>query len=359
MTITEDEDALPWLLGLGDADGVQVPAVAEVEVPWWERPYGIAPALPVTGWRRWLDPAAWFLRPITRGDDWGKANARRSYGIQAFVGVNGGGKSLAAVATVMPSLAAGRRVLSTVRLLDFEQPGPCPGGELCDDPDGHEVQRVVLEQNPENRYLVIPRLEATGRVHAAAHPYYVPLRTMGQILDWRDGDLLLDEVQGIAGSRTYDALPPEIQTLFLQMRRRDVRVVWTTPHWSRADIILRQVTTIVTVCSGGAPQKRTSVDGTRSWSDRRYFRWETYDSAALDQWEAGTIEKAEPLLVQRVWRPKASIGNAYDTLDAVSAVGVANDSGACLHCGGGRTRRKCSCPADHGGAGGRGAAVGR
>ena len=43
---------------------------------------------------------------------------RRGFPIMAYVGPNGGGKSLAMVKDTVPSLRAGRRVLSTVRLLD-------------------------------------------------------------------------------------------------------------------------------------------------------------------------------------------------------------------------------------------------
>ena len=49
-------------------------------------------------------------------------DARRGLPIHAYVGPNGGGKSLAMVNDTIPSLDAGRPVLSTVRLIDWRAP---------------------------------------------------------------------------------------------------------------------------------------------------------------------------------------------------------------------------------------------
>lgn len=252
-----------------------------------------------------------------------KRAQRRGTPIHAYVGANGGGKSLAAVWDTLPSLAAGRPVLSTVRLLDYSDPRPCPGGKECDDESGHE--------RPEG-------------VHAAAHPLYIPFRDYSQLLEFRGGDVLLDEVTGIASSRESHSMPVQVANYLVQLRRRDVMMRWTTPNWARADKIIREVTQGATYCVGYLPKTRVAEDGSaRLWRDRRMFVWRTYDAAAFDDFTEGKRQTLRARPTDFFWRPGSAAEVAYDTLDQVMALGWANEAGLCMSCGGRRSHRKCEC----------------
>ena len=259
----------------------------------------------------------------TRNDR--KRASRRGYAIHAYVGQNGGGKSLAAVWDTLPSLEAGRNVLSTVRLLDYQNPRECPGGRACDDPANHGGTAD------------------TAGVHGAAHPLYVPFREYGQLLDFRGGDVLMDEVTGVASSRESQAMPVQVANYLVQLRRRDVMLRWSTPNWARADKIIREVTQAVTHCCGYAPVTRHTENGTRLWRDRRVFVWRTYDAMAFDDFTEGKREglKARPFDIHR--RIGSPAMYAYDTLDSVIALGWANEAGLCMSCGGKRAHPKCTC----------------
>lgn len=241
---------------------------------------------------------------------------RRFAPIAGFVGPNGGGKSYAMVQTSMPSLDAGRKVLSTVRLLDWRDPRPCDDRSCDCDKD-----------NP-NR-------------HRAAHPHYVPWRTWQQLMEAEGCDVLADEITGVASSREYSALPAPVANLLVQLRRRDVCLRWTAPNWRRADVILRECTQMVTVCTGLYPQMNHDED--RMWVEQRLLKFVSYDAALMDDFSAGKTEDLPVWAREFVWRPKNNVSTAYDTYDSVSVIGTVTEGGRCMSCGGTRRAPACSC----------------
>lgn len=248
-----------------------------------------------------------------------KRAARRGSPIHAYVGPNGGGKSLAMVNDTLPSLDAGRPVLSTVRLLDWRAPcmlcesRKCPRG--CPGP------------------LLPP------------HPLYTPFTDYRQLLDWRGGDVLMDEVTGVASSRESMSLPPQVANYLVQLRRRDVLLRWTAPNWLRADKIMREVSLAVTYCIGYLPKTRCAEDGQeRLWRDRRLFYWRTYDATVFDEFSAHKRENVKASARELFWRPSSHATRAYDTLDAVESLGATVDGGLCITCNGKRRPIPCSCP---------------
>ncbi len=256
---------------------------------------------------------------------------RRAFPIHAYIGANGGGKSLAAVYDTLPTLAAGRPVVSTVRLLD----------------------------------------PATGE----PHPLWVKLDDYRTLLQVENCDVILDEVTGVASSRESAGMPAAVANLLVQLRRRDVALRWTAPSWKRADTIIRECSQGVTLCMGFAgkainaePVEHEGPHGhslhsladasdsltclreglyshtdDRMWSSKRLFYWRTYDAAAFDEWTAFKKERCRPAARQLFWRPGSIGAAAYDTFDAVSSLGAVTDAGLCMECAGHRTRRKCSC----------------
>lgn len=275
---------------------------------------------------------------------------RRAYPIHAFIGPNGSGKSWLATYDSMLSLESGRPVLSTVRLLDWRNPGPCLGGVYCDDPDNHLVQayRWELVEQENGPPLLTGTLYETGEVHRKPHPFYVPWRSYTQLMEWRDGDVYADEITGFASSREIKNMPPQVANYLVQLRRRNVVLRWTTPSWGRADTIIREVTQAVTLCVGSVPKRRAQQVGEapRLWRDNRLFMARTYDPHEFDEVEARRLEHARPGVWAMYWRPKGLTETAYDTLDSVTALGWANEAGMCISCGGARRTPSCSC-ADH------------
>jgi hypothetical protein len=275
---------------------------------------------------------------------------RRAYPIHAYIGPNGSGKSYAASYDTMLSLAFGRPVLSTVRLLDWTDAGPCPGGAYCDDPDNHETVafRWYLAEQDSGPPVLTGERYLTGEVHRKAHPFYVPWVSYQQLIEWRDGDVFADEITGFASSREIKNMPPQVANYLVQLRRRNVVLRWTTPSWGRADTIIREVTQAVTLCVGMAPKRRVQdpSEAPRLWRDNRLFVVRTYDPHEFDEVEARRLENAKPGVWSMYWRPRALTESAYDTLDVVAALGWANEAGMCITCGGQRRTPGCGCD-DH------------
>lgn len=272
---------------------------------------------------------------------------RRGYPIAAYIGKNGSGKSRLAVYDSLLSLDYGRPVLSTVRLLDFRDPGPCPGGLYCDDPEQHLTKRFRWEmvEQDDGPPLLTPFLYETGEVHAKRHPFFVPWRSYQQLIAWRDGDVLADEITGFASSREIKNMPPQVANFLVQLRRRNIVLRWTTPSWGRADTIIREVTQAVTLCAGMFPKKRPPVAGEAPmlWRDSRVFLARTYDPQEFDEVEARRLDNAAP--ESQAWYVGRNrlAERAYATGDGVTALGWANEAGMCIECGGVRKNRACGC----------------
>jgi hypothetical protein len=227
---------------------------------------------------------------------------RMQFPIMGFVGPNGGGKTAAAVAMALVALRSGRRVLSTVPLLD----------------------------------------PATGQ----PHPLYVPWTHWDQLLDWWDGDVLADEILSIASSRGAASLDPRAQTLLGQLRKRNCRFWWTAPNFRRADVIIREVTQAITECRGFYPSRGLSQERRgviQSWAPKRLFSFKTYDAIEFDDWTAGKRDQATPLVAQWFHGPGSDVFAAYDTLGAVSVIAGVGEAGLCDGCGGTVTTKPKPC----------------
>lgn len=244
-----------------------------------------------------------------------KRARRRGWPIMAYVGANGSGKTAAMVWDTKPTLDAGRPVLSTVRLLDTDDPRECDGCPICDN---------------------------TGMPHLAAHPLWIPFTSWAQLLEAGGCDVLMDEVTGVASSRESMSMPAAVANALVQMRRRDVVVRWTAPSWARADKIIRECSQAVTHCRGMVPAK-VSDDSGRQWRTRRLFRWSTYDAAVFDEFTDGKRQKLDKVLSDLHWGPKSGVFDMYDTYDAVLSIGTVTEGGTCYQCGGHRRRPACSC----------------
>ena len=226
---------------------------------------------------------------------------RRSFPIRACVGPNGGGKSLVAVSDLLFSLDRRRTVLSTVRFLDSR----------------------------------------TGE----QHPFFEPFYDFDQLVASAHLDVFMDEVVGIANSRDSSKLSPRVQNVLVQLRRRDVTLTWTAPNWARADKIIREVTQAVTECRGYFADRAVMRDGEIAlWAPRRVFRFRTFDTVDFEEWTAGKRDRLEPVVSEWFKGPGSRAFASYDTMDAVTQVAHASESGICQVCEGTIKAKPCSCP---------------
>ena len=249
----------------------------------------------------------------------GARRMRRSWPIHGYVGPNGSGKSLAMVNDTMPSLDMGRPVLSTVRLVDWRNLRPCDD-ETC----------------TSSRHGL--------RGHFAKHPSWIPLTSYNQLLEFHSGDVLLDEVTGVASSREHHKMPTQVVNLLVQLRRRDVVLRWSAPSWARADVIIRECSQAVTFCLGRFPVDKTAADGTeRAWRQRRVGWWRTYDAMDFEDFTVGKREDLGTMAREIHWIPGSRARLAYDTYDQVLSISDVSDVGTCTNCGGTRRRHECIC----------------
>ena len=247
---------------------------------------------------------------------------RRSSPIRAYVGPNGSGKSLGAVRDLMPSLEAGRGVLSNIRILDWKAaPGDSCTNPLCTREDDHWP----------------------------CHPLYVPLVNFDQVLDAQGVDILLDEIQVVANSRTSGNLPHAVMGKLLQLRRSDCSLSYTAPSWSRADKAIRETTQLVVLSRGLLSRSKEDATAATYWRQNRLFRYRSFDATVLDSFTAAkasgtTVQAPKPIGKEWFWSPGHAVFRTYDTYDSVSRLGFADDhSGVCSTCGGKRSVPRCSC----------------
>ncbi len=287
-----------------------------------------------------------------------KRARRRAYGISAYVGANGGGKTACMVWDCLPSLEAGRPVLSTVRILDYENPRECDDLDCMENADrlDHFRMRPTAEGREaakrnakrlffEGDHAVLEpvEMESLG-VHGAAHPGWIPWTSWEQLLRMDFGEVLADEMTGIAESRSASTLPTVVINHFQQLRRADIPFRYTCPAWERADKSLRQPTQTVTVCRGMRTKQAPDLgDQTRVWRSRRLFRWSTYDAMALTDMTEGKRADLRVEVGDWHWGPGSPAWAAYDTFAPVLSVGVVTETGRCHRCGGTRRAPACSC----------------
>lgn len=248
---------------------------------------------------------------------------RRAFPIVMYVGKNGSGKSAAMVYDTLPDLDGTRRVLSTVRLLDYQNIRYCED-DNCDDIQAHD----------------------SPKGHAQAHPNYVKFTDWTQLMDWRDGTVLMDEITGIADSQGDTALPGVVANKLAQLRRDDCNVRISGLNFVRANKRIREATTAVVRAQSVFAKTVYAEDGTDlMWQQRRYSVLKTYDAQTLptDDHTDEAYRRAEILNTSKMWLPDSPGIYAYDTYSPVDKVGYVSDAGRCVQCDGLRRQHECSC----------------
>ena len=74
------------------------------------------------------------------------------------------------------------------------------------------------------------------------------------------------------------------------------------------------------------------------------FSYKDYRADAFDQFSVHALRQLKPIKRRWYWRPWHTDDSIYDTLEQVPLWSNVDDHGACLTCGGVKSRPKCTCP---------------
>jgi len=228
--------------------------------------------------------------------------------IRAFVGPNGGGKTLAAmVMCVAPALREGREVVATTEI---------------------------------------------------DHPKARLLESWREVPSLRGCLLVLDDITSQLPARQAMSVPPQLVRMVNELRHADVELAWTAPNWARADVTVREVTQVVTVCRGFWPDvmvrepvvppwyrlaSRAVRRSDRGWVSNRLFRFTSYDATTFDEFTYHQVKDVRPLSRRWYYRPWQPEQFMYNTLNFSVLLSHLDESGVCLTCGGVRRRTSCTC----------------
>jgi hypothetical protein len=307
------------------------------------------------------------------------------FSIIGFVGLNGHGKTLAMVDKLaLPAFRKGVRVVSNFRLyparLGFPDDLFVPLGTWRNiirsgvhvvTLEPHEVDQwepqyrrfaslIGHDQGAvdgqavrvtEEGHLEVPRLNRDGSLYS--------------ITNNQRAVLLLDEINAVLPSRSYQSMPPELLRVINQLRKHDVTLGWTAPAWERADKTLREVTSAVWLCRGYLsdgwerdpyhrafrPRVKRDEAGKRirwakGWPPRRVFAFRLYNAADFEEFslQQATDARIRAMAVQWYWRSRHDAQVAYGSQDGVMLLDHLDAfTGSCVHCDGSKTRHKCKC----------------
>lgn len=261
-------------------------------------------------------------------------------GISAWIGKNGTGKTLRMVhELLLPALNRGVPVVANLTVFASVDDAVCPG-EHCP-----------------CRVLDVDGLDREHWQVREPHPLWRPLESWREILTIERCVLGLDEISSAFGARESGKMPFQVAARLQQLRKAGVRVGWTAPNWKRADVVLREVTQVVTECRGLFPQVRVD-DAGESWEENRIFRYRSFDCSDFEEFSlqeatAGRRNRTSGMRpIDTSWyrRKKHPTHLLYSTNQKVEMLDHLDEYGTCVVCGGTRRRPACSCKKGRAGA---------
>lgn len=254
---------------------------------------------------------------------------RRNAHFAAYVGLNGSGKSATMMWDTLADLNAGLPVLSTMAILSPIKAETVEEARSAWDALGLDIQ----PSDP----LALP------------HPLWIPFVDFKQLIEFQNGVILMDEVQGVADGRQSAALPSQVANRLNILRRNNVILRWTTIDYSTPDKRIRDTTILVTYCKGFFPKyEEGKIWGTKQIFQIRSYKADEFENFTQARNRVSDKNRIKPVIRQWV-RLKGALMpalSAYDSSLAVLTLGAHNDAGICMTCSGRRTVPQCSCP-DH------------
>lgn len=177
------------------------------------------------------------------------ARGLRPSTITAYVGVNGSGKSLSAIAFALKDLRRTGRPLVTNMM-------------------GLAVPHIYIDSVEE-----LPEVFERLRTDPEWVEYFAawPRLTPGTC------NVVLDEAGAMFASRDQGR-NKAFEKLVQQLRKYDARLLWTAPAFARADKILREVTFMVILCQS----LRTRRYPGKAWPSTRLVLQKAFDVSRLD-----------------------------------------------------------------------------
>lgn len=154
------------------------------------------------------------------------------------------------------------------------------------------------------------RAQAEGRrvaatFHVDGAEFFDPALGIEPLMEFRDGLLLIDEINVVFPSRLWQTAPGTMLYFWAQGRKRGVEVRWTSQHERRVDTVIREVTHYVHHCRAIALFGRP-----------RWVRTQTYFPGEGD----ASSEKARRSrrVRSRFHRIPKSLLSTFDTLELVT-----------------------------------------
>jgi len=95
---------------------------------------------------------------------------------------------------------------------------------------------------------------------------------LSEVYNVVNGVILIDEINLLCPSRFWQSFPPELLYMWAQSRKNGLDIYWTSQSEKRADVVIREVTNYVWVCSRLYPSMRDNTEVKKTMFPFEFFR---------------------------------------------------------------------------------------
>jgi len=156
--------------------------------------------------------------------------------IYLYTGKTGSGKTFNMMKDVFPQWMKGRDVYSNTKLM-FENFGGLAGTNIIENPENFTHFEKLVEII--RREIVCKLFKKEYRPKRRGHIDYFDDIT--ELIEMRDGIILIDEAQSLFDSRNWEALPMEFSNKLRQHRKHNLDLYATTQNMGTIDINMRRL----------------------------------------------------------------------------------------------------------------------
>jgi len=163
--------------------------------------------------------------------------------IYAYTGKTGSGKTLSMIRDIYPRWYRGTDIYANTFLL-FERFGGKAGTNILDNPENfswleHAINWVYFKWCLHRNRNYIPKKR--GRI--------IYFEDITELLEVRNGIILVDEGQALLEARNWEALPAEFSNKLRQHRKHNLDLYVTTQNLGTIDINLRRLVQVWVHCT--------------------------------------------------------------------------------------------------------------